>query len=47
MEGFKLPIMYWIIAIQPLTTTSDNFSIEEIQEKINGAEKESSKCWKY
>ncbi|MFA5328892.1 MAG: hypothetical protein WC384_13955 [Prolixibacteraceae bacterium] len=38
MENSQLPIKYWFIAIQLLTSASDNFSIAEIQEKISCAE---------
>lgn len=38
MENSKLPIKHWFIAIQLLTSSNDNFSITEIQEKISGAE---------
>jgi len=38
MENSKLPVKYWFIAIQLLTSSSDNFSIAELQEKISGAE---------
>jgi len=38
MENSKLPIKHWFVAIQLLTSTNDNFSIAELQEKISGAE---------
>jgi hypothetical protein len=38
MENSKLPIKHWFVAIQLLTSSDNNFSIAEIQEKISGAE---------
>lgn len=40
MENSKLPIKHWFIAIQLLTSSDDNFSIAEIQEKLGDTKKE-------
>lgn len=40
MENSKLPIKYWFIAIYLLTSTNENFSISELQEKLGYRKKE-------
>lgn len=40
MENSKLSIKYWFIAIQLLTSTTEKYTISEIQKKLNGAEPE-------
>jgi hypothetical protein len=40
MENSKLPIKYWFMAIQLITSDTEKNTISEIQEKLNGAEPE-------
>lgn len=38
MEKSKLPIKYWFVAIELLTSSTEKISTTEIQEKLSGAE---------
>lgn len=38
MEKSKLPIKYWFVAIELLTSSTEKIAITEIQEKLSGAE---------